>query len=404
MLNHSILRVFYSKNRFLFCKKYCHETELCGILSLMRKERRIIPYIIILSLGAVLVLFLYLLAAGFHPLRYFSNGMHAETTIEDVADRVTEALAEGKDGEIQVYIKNVSPKDIKHLNYLIDTMKGNVSEYKASGPFLGVKLYTFYVERAESLFVYEAITEGKEIPEDKLRAKTLLKRVEGILAGVITPGMTAYQKELALHDFLVNNCTYGFGSEDDQNEYTAYGALIDGVAVCSGYAAAMNLLLSCVGIESKFIVGTATSSNRDVEETENHAWNLVLIDNEWYHLDVTWDDPVGERPILSHEFFNLSDEVMKKDHTWNQKKTEVCTSMIANYFVVEGLYFRSINAFQNGVESLFNRGYTKIECVVEGLDILDSDMQFAFRIPGILELRYSASGYRPYNLVRVEAN
>ena len=370
----------------------------------MRRERSIIPYILILTLGLIFVLFMYLLAAGFHPVRFVKGGLHAEDNIEDVADRVTEALQAGYDGEIQVYIKSVPAKDIRHLNYLIDTMKGNISEYKASAPFLGVRLYTFYVERADSLFVYEAITEGKEIPPERFKAKTLKSRVEGILKYQIKEGMSDYQKELALHDYLVGHCTYGFGSEEDQNEYTAYGALVDGVAVCSGYAAAMNLLLSCAGVENEFVVGTATSEGENGSETENHAWNLVHIGNNWYHLDATWDDPLGEKEILSHEFFNLSDEVIRKDHSWDTNKTESCLSMDDNYYVRQGLYYRNQTELEMGVSGILSRGYMTVECVAAGMNVTDSSMQFVFGVQGVFSLRYSASGYIPYNLIRLEAN
>ena len=47
-----------------------------------------------------------------------------------------------------------------------------------------------------------------------------------------------------------------------------------------------------------------------------HAWNKVKVDGSWYNIDLTWDDPVSSRPILSYDYFLVSDAVMKKDHSW----------------------------------------------------------------------------------------
>lgn len=85
-----------------------------------------------------------------------------------------------------------------------------------------------------------------------------------------------------IHDYLIANCKY---VTDDTSGYTstAYGCLVNGRANCEGYAKAFDLLAAERGIESVLITGTT-------DEGENHAWNQVRIGDEWYNLDVTWDD------------------------------------------------------------------------------------------------------------------
>ncbi len=88
---------------------------------------------------------------------------------------------------------------------------------------------------------------------------------------------TDYEKITAAHDYLCKKVTYATDSSS-YLVHTAYGALVNGSAVCEGYAKAMKLLLDAMGIECDTVVNST------------HAWNIVLMDNEWYFVDVTNDD------------------------------------------------------------------------------------------------------------------
>lgn len=104
------------------------------------------------------------------------------------------------------------------------------------------------------------------------------------------------EKALVLHDFLAANCEYGSHEESD----TKYGALVDGKALCTGYAKAYEALLQKAGVPCTTVVNST------------HEWNLVEIDGEWYHVDVTWDDARGAGQIL-HDYFLLSDDEIADD-------------------------------------------------------------------------------------------
>jgi hypothetical protein len=136
-------------------------------------------------------------------------------------------------------------------------------------------------------------------------------KADKIISDVIKPDMTELQKALKLHDYLVLNTVYDTeGSIADYNGgISAYDILICGNGVCQGYAQAYNILLEKCGIDS------VMATSRDM----NHAWNLVNIDNEWYHVDVTWDDPVPDvMGRVNHKYFMLSDEAIKST-TENRK-------------------------------------------------------------------------------------
>ena len=169
-------------------------------------------------------------------------------------------------------------------------------------------------------------------------------KVQEIVNAVVKPDMSDYDKELALHDYVVNNVNYDYenlvaGSIPDDS-YTAYGALIKGTAVCQGYAESMYRLLNKAGIKTFMVTGSGNNVP--------HAWNIVSIGGDYYHLDATFDDPVsssGNKP--TYNYFNLSDAQISKDHSFNTANYPKCTSTLANYFVVNNLIANNKTDFYN---------------------------------------------------------
>ncbi|AEB75402.1 transglutaminase [Clostridium botulinum] len=145
-------------------------------------------------------------------------------------------------------------------------------------------------------------------------------KVQNIIQTVIKPGMSDAEKELALHDYVVKNADYdvrnyraGIVTAEDHN---AYGVLVNKTGVCESYAKAMYELLKAAGIECKYVAGYTNQGG-------GHAWNIVKLDNEWYNLDATWDDPISDRNIssgnqsmipVSHKYFNVPDNIFNRDH------------------------------------------------------------------------------------------
>lgn len=146
----------------------------------------------------------------------------------------------------------------------------------------------------------------------------------------------AYSAELAIHDYIVKNCSY---VENAENISNAYGCLIDGEAVCSGYSRAAMLLLNKAGIDSVLVGGTGISSDGRVI---SHMWNIVWIDGYPYHLDVTWDDPGNAKNTVSHVFFNMTTDQISADHKDISLSVD-CTATDANYFVREKTIYTEYN-------------------------------------------------------------
>ena len=150
------------------------------------------------------------------------------------------------------------------------------------------------------------------------------------------------EQEYIIHDYIVNNTTYDYENFKNNTipheSYTVYGALVNGVAVCEGYSKAALLLFNKVGIEA----GIVTSSDM------NHAWNYVNIDNQYYHVDLTFDDPFPESNRVSYNYFNLTNTEMLRDHYgWNESLypsfSDVSLSSLRNLVINQGSNIARVN-------------------------------------------------------------
>lgn len=122
--------------------------------------------------------------------------------------------------------------------------------------------------------------------------------------------MTELQKALAVHDWLVMNCQYDV-TTSRPNAHTAYGAIVEGYAVCDGYAKAYNDLLSRVGVTATIVEGRKPLNLG--ENPQPHAWSCVTIGGKKYHVDVTADDPVPDMVgTVSRGYFLVSDTVLNR--------------------------------------------------------------------------------------------
>lgn len=132
-----------------------------------------------------------------------------------------------------------------------------------------------------------------------------------------------YQDIKMVHDYLVDNVSYDT-SISKPNIYNVYGALVNGEAVCEGYARAFKYIMDEMGIPCTLVIGKGTNSEGT---TENHAWNYVQLNGSWYAIDTTWDDPViiggGTLSQSSkYKYFLKGSNEMSKDHTPSGQFTE----------------------------------------------------------------------------------
>ena len=151
------------------------------------------------------------------------------------------------------------------------------------------------------------------------------KACKDIIAQNITDDMTEFEKEKAIHDYMILNTDYDenalkYSTWFSQYSDQPYGCLIDKRAICLGYATTFKLFMDILDIECIIVTGSKEGTNA------NHAWNMVRLDDgNWYIVDVTWDDPVfdGEDQLF-YSFFNLSEDELVM-HIWDKDKYPTAT-------------------------------------------------------------------------------
>lgn len=177
-------------------------------------------------------------------------------------------------------------------------------------------------------------------PREKIvamRAETD-RKVNEITGSLITPGMSDYEKVLAVHDYVIKSSRYDRLNADSNTVppegHEAYGVLVQGIGVCDSYAKAMKLLLEKVGVKCLIVEGSKVEDSLQGPGRVDHAWNIVMLDGEYYHIDATWDDVSEEKDSadLVYHHFNLNDAEMQKTHIWDKSKYPPCIGTRYDYF------------------------------------------------------------------------
>lgn len=251
------------------------------------------------------------------------------------------ALSQRADAETVLLLYDQIGAGIEEMETQIDLGDGTVT---VSGEQVRVAMEACQADHPEFFWLAGGYqhgasgTKGRVIPfytmseeEAAVAQKAFDAAAEVLLEGIDPEEMTELEMELAIHDRLVEAVTY----EETDQSHNAYGAMVDGTAVCEGYTEAFQYLLAQVGIQSHKAVGRANGGP--------HAWNLVRIDGDYYYTDVTWDD-AGDQ--LYYAYFNVTTAQLEEDHTigGNEFDLPVCTATAANYFEVYGIKFSALNA------------------------------------------------------------
>lgn len=140
--------------------------------------------------------------------------------------------------------------------------------------------------------------------------------IDGIYEKIITEDMDTRTKIKTFHDYIINTVSYDSTRANtgtsNYSSNTAFGPLFEGKAICSGYSDVMALFLDKLGVINYRIA------------SETHVWNYVYLDGTWYHLDLTWNDPITSSGIdvLDHTYFLITTEELEKldktEHTYNK--------------------------------------------------------------------------------------
>lgn len=131
-------------------------------------------------------------------------------------------------------------------------------------------------------------------------------RVDQILKEIIGPDMCSMDKVKAVNDYIILNTS--FDDNTMGSEYSPITILKEGKGVCQAYSLLAYKMLNALGFDVYYIRGFTT---------DNHGWNLVKVDSEWYHLDITWNASSNSGDI-SYDYFLVTDDIISKSHTWER--------------------------------------------------------------------------------------
>ena len=182
----------------------------------------------------------------------------------------------------------------------------------------GTSTYNVYINSGNEVnYLSEEFSSKEEIDQAMAQIEQVKNQIVQSKTGNI------YEDIKMVHDYLVDNINYE-SSLSKENIYNIYGALVNRECVCEGYARAFKYLLDELDIPCVMVIGTATNSQG---ETENHAWNYVQLNGNWYAVDSTWDDPVviggGTASAESrYKYFLVGREVIDQDHSPSGQFTE----------------------------------------------------------------------------------
>ncbi len=195
--------------------------------------------------------------------------------------------------------------------------------------------YTYSKKEATIRVTQAYLTNGAQ-------EKVVDEKITTILSNVPVQTMTDFEKVKFANDYIVKNTVYS--EQAETNVHSAYAVAVEGKAVCQGYALFMTKLLRAMDVEVLYVVGEVN--------TGGHAWNLVKVDGQWYHVDTTWNDPVPDRGQHgSYEYLLVHDAQMKQDHTWVTENYPAATSkrfaymhaMRDSYQIGDLIYYSDMN-------------------------------------------------------------
>ena len=330
-------------------------------------------------------------------------------TMDELEKYVEEQLQHGAQ-EFTFSTRDLELEDIQNINSRLNGYYGDVTRCKSESNILSpTSNITLYCRVSDNYYVEQNHFKGTEIPEDDTEALELARRCRRILRKMHTEiGKDAsdYEKELWIHDYLVSHTAYGYregeGPDTGQSPaHESYGALVSHKAVCNGYAFAMKLLCNLSGLECRIITGKGNE--------ENHAWNLVKVGDDWYHVDVTWDDPSPDQEgRVAYTYFNINDHRASLAHSWDTDDYPRADSLEDNYYIRNDLYCEDYDAFKEKcIRLLRERDRDRFQLMVgdyDGSIYSDRNMEFLFDYSDAVSFKYQSLGEIPYMTLFIYLN
>lgn len=196
-----------------------------------------------------------------------------------------------------------------------------------------------YLERSIKRFKISQIGEEDIVDitytTTKEQEDYISSELKKVLEQIINPNMNESDIVKAINEYIVKRYTYDRSLEEDN----AYYALTTGLAMCQGYSMTAYKMFEMSGLECRIVIGTLNG--------EGHAWNLVKVDENWYHIDVTNNDD-----IIRDSYLLVSDDSLSENgFDWDRTQYPISTS---NYYNILTSYIDETNEEKNVSEVTSN--------------------------------------------------
>lgn len=231
--------------------------------------------------------------------------------------------------------------------------------------------YRFYPDSANVEFIPEYLFEKGKIKDHQ---KAMTARVAKLARPA--QSLNEWDKEKYIHDFICENVRYDKLKKPYSHEII--GPLGQGVGVCEGIAKTVKILCDALGI---WCIIAISEANPEKQIKYRHAWNVIRISGQYYHLDATFDNSLSKHGTVRYDYFNLSDKHVFRDHEPVIMAVPACTDGDHFYYREKKLSFtkpedvekRALQAIRKEKPLLFHwrGGYLTREVLMELLHLLE---------------------------------
>lgn len=239
--------------------------------------------------------------------------------------------------------------------------------------------------------------------------KSLKSEYDSIVGDVVSGAEAQtdlFHKVLYVYDYILDNTVYDYDlAESDESgdiSRSAYGCLVEGETVCSGYALAFTAIMQELGIEC----GSEFNSYGEFSIVSGHVWNYCKLDGEYYYFDATWDDTAfdsDEYESYIHRgylYFGITKDELYTSHLPldGRAPTPVCNGTKYNYFRYTGANFDTydFDSVSSYIESQSDSGFVAMrfgsysELLKAQFELMDDSRIYEI-LPDAEEIMYVSS-------------
>ena len=185
--------------------------------------------------------------------------------------------------------------------------------------------------------------------------------------------MSEYEKIMYVHNYVLDNITYDY----PEDAHTVLGIVKDRKGVCEGIAKYVKLALDYLSLKSIVVIGHAVNPAFELDVSENHAWNMVAINGNWYHLDVTFDLTLKHKNNR-YDYFLVGDSELKRSHSMGNRQP-ASTSVESDYYFINGLAVENATELGRIIYENLSKGHrtfqVKLRNIPDGFDPTEKVMQ-----------------------------